>query len=166
MLSNFDLIALCKHYKLPIKGIYLRDALPKRPLPGLYILNQDDSNVNDGTSYGTHWVACVCTQMECVYFDSFACVPPPEIDRWIKSVYSNYGYNSWICQDIRAETCGFWCVAFGIYCFHKHEPGLSLNECANGFINRFGESRNENLLREFFVKCGPLSPIVKSKLHL
>ena len=164
MLSNFDITALCKHYKLPLKGVFLRDQLPKRPLPGFYILNQDNSNTTDGTSYGTHWCACVCTQMECVYFDSFACIPPPEVNAWIKSVYANYGYNAWICQDLKAETCGFWCIGFGIHCYHHRLPGQSLADCANSYVNLFGEEKNERVLQEYFRKLGSMNHIVKAKL--
>lgn len=166
MLSNFDLISLCKHYKVPLRGVYLRDQLPKKPQPGFYVINLDNSSMTDGTEFGTHWVACVCNQMEAVYFDSFGCCACPEVNRWIKSVYKNYGYNSWICQDIRAETCGFWALCMGIHCFHHHIPMQTLAQCADSFINQFGESgaKNEKLLRAYIQNQGALSPIAKSKL--
>lgn len=118
MLSNLDLFRLADHYRVPLATVCLRTELPRGgPQHGLTIINLDD-----GSQGGTHWT-CYYSDggSQGVYFDSFGAVPPPEAMRWAKrGRRSPVSYNAWICQDLKSQTCGWFCLAYG--CFLAHNP--------------------------------------------
>ena len=153
MLSNVDLDALCDFYSVPLKGIYLQDDLRGRPENGLTILNLDKMYDFDGPK-GTHWTCLWCDDSACVYMDSFGAPPPPNIDRWIKTRYHRYGVNAWIIQDVKSSVCGFFCLAFGVWCDRKRLKNEGLLECANRYVNTYGERKNEKVLRSFLLASG------------
>lgn len=166
MLSNIDLQTLAQHYNLPLIGTPLRDNLPKGgPRPGYYVCNLDDSIPTNG-QIGTHWTCLICTQMECLYVDSFGAPPPPEIAKWIKSKYDGFGWNNWILQDVQASTCGFWSTCIALQAFRYNKPGESMTECVNSWISGFGEAGNESKMKKWIRAQGPSQPLVmRTKLR-
>lgn len=166
MLSNIDLQTLATHYNLPLIGTPLRDNLPKGgPRPGYYVCNLDDSIPTNG-QIGTHWTVCICTQMECLYVDSFGAPPPKEIAAWIKSKYDGFGWNNWILQDVQASTCGFWSTCIALQAFRYNKPGESMVECVNSWISMFGEAGNESKMKKWIRAQGPSQPLVmRTKLR-
>lgn len=162
MLSNIDLDHLCTHYSVPLKGIFLRDQLPSRPEMGLTIVNLDRAFDSDGP-IGTHWCAVWCDPSACVYFDSYGALPPTDVDAWLKAKYRRFGHNAWIIQNIQSEVCGFYCLAFGIWMNRSRAVGESIPDCANRFVNLFGEKGNEAILRKFLLSLKNPHPLVVNK---
>jgi hypothetical protein len=153
MLSNFELNHLCHHYSVPLNGIYLRDELPNGgPRQGITIINLDDSKPD--MPFGTHWTALWCDGSgECFYFDSFGALPPPEAIRWTKNK-GKMRYNAWICQAVKSETCGWFCLAFGIFMSREKRKGESSADCFNRFVNMFEDdtSKNDKHLSDYIKK--------------
>ena len=44
MLTNYDLEELCDVYNVPLRGIYMKDMLPRKIQNGNYIINLESSN--------------------------------------------------------------------------------------------------------------------------
>ena len=93
----------CEHFK----GVYARDALPKNPDNGFYIINFDKTG-----EPGSHWVGVEIGKNYNTYFDSYGQAPPPfhhllkflsgkKLRRNRKQVQHQY-----------STTCGQWCMYF------------------------------------------------------
>jgi len=164
MLSNVELFTMSEHYRLPLHDIYLRDQCPSKIKQGLYIYNLDDSKQD--IPYGTHWTCSIGDAKELIYFDSFGSPPPIEVDKFIKSKYKTYGWNNWIVQNIKSDFCGFFCIGLFLYVQLHRQKFHSLMECANEFMNLFGDdtTKSDKIIQSFFRKIKPICPIVKSKL--
>ena len=159
-LTNFELIEICKFYKLPLVGVYMKDELNFIKKNGYYIINLD-SSVNNGS----HWVALVINNNDNFYFDSFGCVPPTEVEIFINNnAKVKYGFNNWICQDLKSSNCGFYCVGLFIY-LKQHKKNIF--KSANDFINIFYDETllNDTVLQIFFTNL-KTNDIVKNKLLL
>ena len=67
-LTNFELIEAAKKLNIPnFRGLFMRDALPKRPRRNeCGILNLDDSN-----GPGTHYCCFLKNGKDKIYFDSY-----------------------------------------------------------------------------------------------
>ena len=81
-LTNFDLIDYAKELKIPhFRGVFMRDMLPKRiRVKECCILNLNTSQQN-----GSHWVAYYKNAKDRVYFDSFGCITPIELQQYMKT---------------------------------------------------------------------------------
>lgn len=95
------------------RGVFMRDALPKRPRKiECGIVNLDSS---DGT--GTHWVAYYKNNNQKEYFDSFGNLPPPqEIIHYLGNTNLRYNYEQ--LQNFNTYNCGHLCLKF-LYSFNK-----------------------------------------------
>ncbi len=80
-LSNFQLLDAAKKLKIKdMRGVFVRDELPKRPKAvECGILNLGDSKGN-----GTHWTAWIKNGNEKIYFDSYGLEPPLELVEYLK----------------------------------------------------------------------------------
>ena len=158
-LTNYELIALCKFYKIELQGVFMKDELPKKHNKGNYIINLDSSTGN-----GTHWCCFIHDiHNNYLYFDSFGCVPPNEVSKFIKG---KYGFNNWIIQDFKSDFCGFFCL--GLLHHIKHDKtNNSIYDKANDYINMFKSNTllNDTILKNYFKKLNyNNSSIVISKL--
>jgi hypothetical protein len=158
MLSNEDLEHLCTYYRVPLCGVHLRDELPRGgPRPGLTIVNLDDSKLN--FPFGTHWCCLWNAGKECVYFDSFGALPPPEVIAWSKMKSAGgLRYNAWICQSLKSETCGWFCLAFGLFMHRELKRGESIADCSNRYVNLYEDdtSKNDKHLFAYLNKKAPI----------
>src|SRR6201990_2049778 len=106
-LSQYDLMRYVNELKIPnFKGIYMRDALPKKSNKNKKecgILNLDSIKGS-----GTHWTCWFkkCNNL-CYYFDSFGVVPPKEFENYVQCdiVYSTYQI-----QKFSDVICGHLCL--------------------------------------------------------
>lgn len=94
------------------RGVYMRDALPKKisPIYERGIINLDNSN-----GPGTHWTAYRKAGKKIVYFDSFGNLQPPvEVIQYFKSnggpVEVTFNYN--VYQSFNTYNCGHLCLKF------------------------------------------------------
>ena len=113
-LTNFDIIQLVKHLNIPnFKGVFMRNELPQqRP-------NEKECaivNFNKSSEPGSHWVCYYKDGDERIYFDSFGCTPPTEIQRYLKTseeFQNNEAViqrNTDIVQKFNTEVCGQLCI--------------------------------------------------------
>ena len=103
-LTNFELIEAVKKLNIPnFRGLFMRDALPKRPRRNeCGILNLDDSN-----GPGTHYCCFLKSAKDKIYFDTYGLPPPTELVKYLKSpVY----YNSERIQPDNEVFCGHLCL--------------------------------------------------------
>ena len=81
-LSNFDIIKLVQHLKIPdFRGVFMRDTLPDKPREkecGIL-------NLNKSSEPGSHWVAFFKDGDKKIYFDSFGQVVPSELCKYLKT---------------------------------------------------------------------------------
>ena len=79
-LTNFELIDAAKKLNIPnFRGVFMRDALPKRPRRNeCGILNLDDSN-----GAGTHYCSFLKSGKDKIYFDSYGLHPPTELVKYL-----------------------------------------------------------------------------------
>ena len=112
-LTNFDIIHLVKHLNIPnFKGVFMRDELPEQP---------DEKecgivNFNKSSEPGSHWVAYYKDGNERIYFDSFGCLAPIEIQKYLKTPKEFLDSepviqrNTDIVQKFNTEVCGQLCI--------------------------------------------------------
>ena len=82
-LTNFDIIKLVRHLNIPnFKGVFMINELTEQK-PG----EKECAIVNfsKSTEPGSHWVAYYKDGNERIYFDSFGCVAPLEIQKYLKT---------------------------------------------------------------------------------
>lgn len=104
--DSIQLQSLCKKLRIPLKGIYSKDTLPKKLTKGNYIINQDD---NEGD--GTHWVGlAMLNNREGFYWDSFGYPPMKSILSRAKE--PDIVYNDVVVQDLDSQHCGLYVVSF------------------------------------------------------
>ena len=129
-LSNFDILKLVKHLKIPnFKGPFMRDELPKKPEKqecGIV-------NFNTSTEPGSHWVAYYKDGKERIYFDSFGQVIPTEIQKYLKTKEEFekdapvIQRNTDIVQQPNTEICGQLCL----YVLDNLSKGAKFQEIIN-----------------------------------
>ena len=134
--SDKDLWEICKKYGIKLNGIFSKNLLPTSSLKdGAYIINLQNSNVGNGT----HWTCFFIRGNQMAYFDSFG-IDEPEILEKLDSRY-DYSENYKQLQDINDSCCGYFCIAFLLYCTKSRLP---LSECIILFTNLFGNDMKEN----------------------
>ena len=112
-LTNFDIIHLVKHLNIPnFKGVFMRDELTEQPEEkecGIV-------NFNKSSEPGSHWVAYYKDGNERIYFDSFGCLAPIEIQKYLKTPKEFLDSepviqrNTDIVQKFNTEVCGQLCI--------------------------------------------------------
>lgn len=155
-INNFELEALAAYYGIHLNAVCSKDELKQLPTKGgNYIVNLQSSDAGGGT----HWTALVVHGKNSVYFDSFGCVPPLEVGRFVKRSRTKSAFNGWIVQDIESELCGYYCLALFIY-LKEH---LNCESCffsiVNDFISMFidDNSKNGTILKNFYRRL-PIQP--------
>ncbi len=155
MLDDLELEQLATLYGLQLRGIYLKDQVPS-PLPEGFVIYNLDARRDpvSQNSLGTHWVCSLNARDECFYFDSFACVPPAQIERAFKHKYEHYAHNNYIVQDLASEACGFYCIALALF-VKQHQQTLGLLGACNKFIDLFHDDakKNDAILKRFLWKA-------------
>ena len=103
-LTNVEITDSVKKLCIPsFRGVFIRDALPKKPNKNeCGILNLDDSSGN-----GTHWVLWYRENDTNFYFDSYGIQPPLELQRYLKS---SILYNTEQIQPKGEVFCGHLCL--------------------------------------------------------
>jgi hypothetical protein len=111
---SFDLGELSEHYGFPLTQVLMKDELKslKASKNANYIMNLQSSSQGNGT----HWLALVVRDNKCFYCDSFGVLLPKEVIAFCKRIpKSHLGYNDFVFQYIKAETCGWYAVGLLIY---------------------------------------------------
>ena len=103
-LSNIQIDQKLKHIT-NYRGCFMRDELPPLPKAGFYVLNLEPH-----TRDGSHWVCLALSKKECLYFDSFGCLPPQEVIEFFKKSGLPAYYSITQIQDITSQDCGYFCI--------------------------------------------------------
>ena len=149
MLSNFDLERIAKFYKLPLISICMKNELPTALKDGCYIVNMQSSTAGSGT----HWVSLFVYKDNSYYFDSFGATPPVELINFVKKRKGcHLLYNNFIIQDLKSESCGWYCLAF-LLCMFENRTRQNFKDVYNEFVNKFAEdtTKNDDILKSFFA---------------
>ena len=102
-LSNFELYDYAAKLNIKLRGVFMRDNLPKIP----YKKECGIVNFNKVSEKGSHWVAYWKSGNEKIYFDSFGQVVLQEIRDYLGSpIYRNTD----IVQPIDTPICGHLCL--------------------------------------------------------
>lgn len=128
-LSNFELIDTCKKLGVPIRGVFMRDELPRK------VRKRECGvvNLDNASSNGTHWVCYYKDGKVKCYFDSFGLVPPLELQKYLGE---GVEYSTDKIQEINQVICGHLCV-YVLNRLHKKLPlkeYTSLQSVINEFI--------------------------------
>ena len=112
-LTNFDIYDIVKQIELPnFRGVYMKNKLSKQPHRNeCGIMNFNTSNQS-----GSHWVCYFKNGSQRTYFDSFGCICPIELQRYLKTPveFKNdiacIQRNSEQVQDPNTKICGQLCL--------------------------------------------------------
>ena len=160
MLSNFDIEKMCDKLDLPLVGVYQKDNLVDAPMTiGSYYINQQSSTDGDGT----HWVLAkiYCDEerdgdtfgvktAKALYFDPFGLNMSKEVEEFL-SPFKPIPYNNKQIQNVRSDSCGWYCVACDYALEHKKHSDTYLEDYEK-FLQHFRDDPKKNLtlLKEFF----------------
>ena len=158
MLSNFDIEEIANHYNLDVQIIMKDELKNMKPINTNYIINLESSTMGNGT----HWMALKIQDKNCVYCDSYGMLPPEEIISFCKRISkSHLSYNTKEIQDINAQTCGFFALAFILF-LHLNTSD-DLYKMSSSFSNLFSlhTKLNNKILQKFFRLLPTQLPIFK-----
>ena len=149
MLSNFDLERLAEFYNLPLVAITMKDELPEKVEDGCYIINLQSSTSGNGT----HWLGLFIHKNNAYYFDSYGAPPSVEIMKFVKKRKGcHMYYNNFIIQDLKSQNCGWYALAFLLWCYSYVLFSKDMKNMFNEFVKSFVDDTKENdkILKEFF----------------
>ena len=158
MLSNFDIEEIANHYNIDVQIIMKDELKNMKPINTNYIINLESSTMGNGT----HWMALKIQDKNCVYCDSYGMLPPEEIISFCKRISkSHLTYNTKEIQDINAQTCGFFAIAFILF-LHLNTSD-DLYKMSSSFSNLFSlhTKLNNKILQKFFRLLPTQLPIFK-----
>jgi len=125
-LTDLELEALCRHFKIPLVGVYEKSELTSLPY-GNFLINLNGQS---------HWVA-MCIGKNNFYYDSYG-FPAPEN---LQNLMGNYTWSDTQIQDINSTACGYFCVAF---LKHMQPPNKQMYDA---FCDLFSSpKRNDKIL--------------------
>ena len=137
LLSNFDIIDICKFLDLPLVGVFMKDQLPKNKPIGYYVINMESSTDGNG---GSHWV-CLCNIPDRrYYYDSFGNGPPQLVEKFIKG--DNFYISSTRLQYENSTFCGWYCIAIMYFTYYFTPKGKSNIKTRIEAFNRYYNSKN------------------------
>ena len=159
MLTNYELEELCDFYNVQLRGIFMKDMLPKKIKNGNYIINLESSD--GGRNNGTHWTCLVVENNNAVFYDPYGAPPSMEIRDFVQQrKNSHLGFNNWVVQDLRSENCGYFVLSFLIY---VQDRPTNMYARANEYLNQFvnDTQRNDFILKSLYKKLKKQHPLIQ-----
>ena len=150
MLSNFDLERLAEFYHLPLVAVTMKDELPEKVEDGCYIINLQSSTSGNGT----HWLSLFIHKNHSYFFDSYGAPPSVEIMKFVKKRKGcHMYYNNFIIQDLKSVNCGFYALAFLLWCYSYVLFSKDMKNMFNDFVKAFDDdtTKNDKILKDFFA---------------
>jgi len=150
LLSNFDIIDICKYLQLDLIAVVNKDKLSDhKSKDGAYAINLQDSTEGGGT----HWVMLYLYDGQALYYDSFGEEPPSDVKHFARTYYDFVTSHDHI-QDIADYSCGYYVIAMIYFCkFNKTK--ISLEDIMIKFNAPFNldyPKKNVKILQHFFKK--------------
>jgi len=123
LLSNFDIIGICKHLKIKLNGVLSKDEFNNIiPETGCYVCNLQDSDKGNGT----HWTCIVIQETYIIYYDPFGISMPRPIEYFIMKMKKRPIYVSEDqIQTMNSVFCGYYCIYFMYFCTVLHRTVLN-----------------------------------------
>lgn len=104
-------------------------------------------NLDTKRGPGTHWtMVSNINPLYVYYFDSFGEPPPEHVLRMMKSTGKQLLRNNRQVQDIKADSCGYWCIFMINMLLQGHSPA----DINNWFTT--DSAHNERILNDFYIK--------------
>lgn len=152
ILSNFDILDLCKHLNIPLVDVLNKNILPSHKIKGLWVINLDDA-----PGIGTHWTCFSTIPKNVFYFDSYGAPPPIEVDKYIKRTTGKKKYfvNRIQLQAISATYCGWFAVAVLYLMQHLQGSVAKRFDKITDWLNSENLHDNYDKLLSFFQKVLP-----------
>ena len=150
MLSNFDLEQLAEFYHLPLIAVDKKDELPSKVKDGCYIINLQSSTSGNGT----HWLGLFIYKNNAYFFDSYGAPPPIEVIKFVKKRKGcHLYYNNFIIQDLRSENCGWYALAFLLWCYSYILFSKDMKHMFDDFVDAILDdtTKNDKILKDFFA---------------
>ena len=165
MLTDSQLVTMCKKMQIPLAGIFFKDELPsKLEFNKGYIINISDGEDKEGNENdGTHWTALFVkkypnNEIEPIYFDSYGALPPEDVKQFVRKHCSKFLPNT--TKDIQSlvnNACGYYCCAFLYAVTHPRMASGELYADVDQFLQMFDDlntstnyKKNEYILKHFF----------------
>ncbi|HRP36661.1 MAG TPA: hypothetical protein PLS50_02520 [Candidatus Dojkabacteria bacterium] len=103
-------------------------------------------NMDKSTGPGTHFIAYFNSpdRDKVIYYDSYAVLPPKEIQRYLHSNGKVIAYNSTQHQPIASVTCGYYCI----YVLKELSNGRPYAEVLDDFS--YSPEENEQMIQQYF----------------
>lgn len=140
-ITNIKLEEHAKRMGIPLVGVYNKDQLPTKRVPGGYIFNLQDSTDEKGNNLpGTHWTAGFVEGNRACYFDSFGFPAPEQVDDFLSQ---RKAWSGTQIQSLRSEVCGYYCLYF-IWWMYKHRH-IDFYKRFQLFLHQFSSDPKENL---------------------
>ena len=150
MITNTEIEQFCKDMKLDLVGVFSKDELPPEKRAGSYYINLEDHDKGSGT----HWTMFkIFPCGKTCYFDSFGVYMPEPVRKWLIP-FAPIAYNKRQIQDIKAETCGRFCMACDYYLKYDLDPKLTPFDNFELFLDMFSDDtkKNNKILKEYLSK--------------
>jgi hypothetical protein len=126
-LTNFELFDFAKKLDINLRGVYMRDGLPEKPLKNECAI----VNFNKVSESGTHWVCYKKDGDVKLYFDSYGGRVLQEVRNYLKSpIYRNTD----IVQPFDTPICGHLCL----YVLKSLSSGMSFRDTLNNLSSKTG----------------------------
>ena len=141
MLSNFQIERICRENKIRLNGVFSKDELKEiDPRDGNFVINLQSSSQGNGT----HWLTLIIQKHQAFFQDPYGAPPPIEIIKFVRrrKQVKQFGYNSWVIQDLKSCSCGWFAIA--LLHFVKNNIDNDLVKVCNKFINQFTDDTKEN----------------------
>lgn len=143
--TNTDIEREAYRLGLPLRFCWHADALPKKLVPGGYILNLAPSG-----QQGSHWTALWLERGQLpVYQDSFG-LPAPQVV--LDRLRGPYVYNTLTLQHPNAGQCGAFAIEFIEWMARTQRRGAAAPVRAQEFISSFGRGGFERTQRVLLRK--------------
>ena len=139
LLSNYDIVEICKWLQIPLIDVVNKDLLLNMiPKTGCYVINLENSG-----NGGTHWVALILNEKYVSYYDSFGLRGPEYIREFISRYITKPIDTIYSCQQtqaIESVLCGYFCI----YWLYFHLVLHSENHNNKYLMSKFNKIFNPN----------------------
>jgi hypothetical protein len=150
VLTNYDIINICKRLKLKINGIYMRDEITTRNLDdGCTVMNLQSKGQS-----GSHWTAIYKQGNVIMYCDPYG-MPYPNDEKLVFEKQRNtVFYNNVQYQDYYSHNCGLFAILF-LYVMSRDKSPI-LTRVSNMIklfeTNKNHLSKNNNLVISYVTE--------------
>lgn len=164
VLSNLDIEDIMNGLRIPLIGVFPKDALPAKPADDGFIV----MNMSDKGEVGTHWVGLALIGTTPIYYDPFGIAPPTEVVHLFEK-YKPILYNTKQIQDINDTYCGWSVIAWAFHMFHgrgNQHRTISRREVEADFskyLNLYDDTDrklNRHILMELMKRIAKRKPLL------